>query len=800
MVLLHDLKIACRTLVSKPMFSLMVIGMLAVGIAGNSAIFSIFNGLFLRPLPFEDPDRLVDLDETAPKWNLKYVGVSNPDYAAWRKGNSTFESMAFFDEVSFNLSGRGQAQRIRGIKATCGLLNVLKLEPALGRDFIDEEDRPGGTKVALIGHDLWRRLFGGDPNTVGQILQLDNQPYTIVGILPREALFPSEAEVWVPLAVDTTQGNGWYLNGIGRLKHGVSVDQASADLLRVHRNLVQAGQGANDNTSPILQPVRDKYLGEFRAITQVLLGSVGIVLLIACANISGLMLVHASSRGREVAIRTALGASRGRVVRQLLTESLLLAVIGGAVGVGLGSASLRAILLLMPEDLPRWIHFALDFRFVLFCAAITGAAAVLFGLVPAVESSRIDLRACLHESGQRLSISAGRSRGLSALVVIEIALAVVLLVSSGLLVQAFRRVLIQDPGFRPENTLTFRLSLPDAKYKEPVQSVSFYENLLEQLRRLPGVKSVGAATAPPLGGPWGMLFTVEGAPPLGPNEQNPIVLNVVATPGYFDAIGMTFLAGRPFDDRDGDPKGPKTAIVNESFARRYWPITEAIGKRIRYPWTKDEWLSVVGVTKDEKHYGLDEEVRPGVFIPFRQVPRKSMGIVIRGLMDPRGLAAPIRDLLRRMDPDVPMFEVTTMTEKLDRSLWARRAYSWLFGGFAAVALLLAVAGIYGVISFAVSQRTREIGIRMALGARPEQVQLRVLGQGMVLVALGVASGIGGTLWATTLLRSLLFGVSVRDPLTYATVAGGVVFVAILANFLPARRAASVDPMRALRSE
>ncbi len=336
MTLLHDLKNMVRALVSKPMFSFMVVGMLAIGIAGNSAIFSIFNGLFLRPLPFAEPDRLVDLDETAPKWNLKYVGINHPDYAAWRRGNRTFESMAFFDEMSFNLSGKGQAERVRAAKVTRDMLDVLKLKPELGRDFRDEEDRPGGTKVALIGYGLWQRLYGGSRDAVGQILQLDNEPYTVVGILPRAALFPSQAELWVPLAVDTTKGQGWYLNGIGRLKRGVTLEQARADLLAIHRSMVQSGHGENEITSPILQPLRDRYLGDFRAVTQVLLGSVGIVLLIACANITGLMLVHASTRAREVAIRSALGASRGRIVRLLLTESLLLAVAGAALGMAIG--------------------------------------------------------------------------------------------------------------------------------------------------------------------------------------------------------------------------------------------------------------------------------------------------------------------------------------------------------------------------------------------------------------------------------------------------------------------------------
>jgi putative ABC transport system permease protein len=795
-----DLKLACRTLLTRPAFSLMVVGMLAIGIAGNSAIFSIFNGLFLRPLPFAEPDRLVDLDETAPKWNLEYVGVSNRDFAAWSKGNHTFEAMAFFDESSFNLSGKSEAQRVRGARVTRDMLDVLKLRPAVGRDFLDEEDRPGAAKVALIGHGLWQRLFSGDAGIVGQVLQLDNEPYTIVGVLPPQAVFPAQAEIWIPLAADTTRGDGWYLNGVGRLKGTVTLDQARTDLLSVHRGLVESGHRENEITSPILQPLRDRYLGELRPITHVLLGSVGIVLMIVCANITGLMLVHASSRAREVGIRAALGASRGRIVAQLLTESLLLAIAGGALGVSLGNAALRAMLSLIPEDIPRWISFEMDLRFLLFCTAITGAAAVLFGLAPALECARADLRSCLHEAGLRLSVSAGRRRGMNALVVLEIALAVVLLVSAGLLLQAFRKVLFQDPGFRPDNTLSFRVSLPEAKYKEPDQLLSFYGSLLEQVRAMPGVKSAGAASAPPLGGHWGMFLTAEGAPPPGPNEQNPVVLNVVATPGYFDAIGMTFLAGRPFDEHDGDPKGRKVAILNETFVRRFWPVDQAVGKRIRYTWAKDDWMTVIGVTRDEKHYGLDEEMRPGIFVPLRQRPRQSMAIVLRSPVDPRPLTAPVRELLRKMDPDLPMFEVTTMTEKLQSSLWVRRSYSWLFGVFAGVALLLAAAGIYGVISYAVAQRTREIGIRMALGAHPRQVQGNVLGQGLVLVFLGLVSGLVGTFWTTSLLKSLLFGVSVKDPLTYAAVTGGMVCIAILANIVPARRAASVDPMRALRSE
>lgn len=652
----------------------------------------------------------------------------------------------------------------------------------------------------MIGYDLWQRLFGGDRNVLGQILKIDNRPFTIVGVLPRETVFPSEAELWSPLAADPNEGGSWYLNGVGRLKPGVSLDQARADLVRIHSGLVQTGRKENEITSPVLQPLRDRYLGEFRAVTHVLLGAVAIVLLIACANIAGLMMVRASARAREIAIRTALGASRGRIVGQLLTESLLIAAAGGVLGILSGKACLAGMLALIPEDIPRWIRFDLDLRFLLFCVAITGAAAVLFGLAPALVAVRVDLRASLHDTGTRSSISRSRSRSLSALVVGEIALALVLLVSAGLLVQAFRRVQQVDPGFRAENVLTFRVSIPEATYDKPEKVLAFFENLLTQVRAIPGVRSAGAASAPPLGGHSGTFFTAEGAQPLGPNEQNPVVLRVIVTPGYFEAIGMTFLAGRPFEDRDGESKGRAVAIVNESFARRNWPGVTAVGKRIRPSWLKDEWMQVVGVMRDEKHYGLDQEMRPAVYLPHRQMPGNGMGVVLRTSIDPSALAGPARDALRRLDPDLPMFEVRTMKETLDRSLWARRAYSWLFAVFAGVALVLAAAGIYGVISYAVSRRTHEIGIRLALGASPGRVLRQVLGQGMVLVVIGITLGLGATLWGARLLETLLFGVSTRDPLTYALVAAGLVCVALLANLMPARRAASVDPMRALRSE
>jgi putative ABC transport system permease protein len=804
----HDLRLAFRNMRARPAFSFLVIGMLALGIGGNAAIFSIFNGMFLRPLPFRESSRLVDLDETAPKWNLKYVGIANADFYAWRKQNSTFEAMAFFKQNDYNLSGFGGAQRIKAARVTRDMLEVLGLQPVLGRNFSLYEDSPGGAKVILLGYDLWQRLFQGNRAALGRVVKLSGEPYAVIGVLPREAVFPDQAELWVPLGASPNESTGWYLNGIGRLKRGVSIEQARADLLRVHTTTSLNG---NKVTSPIVAPLRNRYLGDFRIVSRVLLGAVGIVLLIACVNITALMMVRASARVREIAIRTAIGASRGRIIRQLLTETLVMATLGGAAGVALGYLLLRGLVALMPADqMPRWLSFPMDARFVAFCVLITGVAAILSGLLPALQASRVDTGSCLQEAGTRVSLSRGNRLTLSALVVCEIGLALMLLISAALLIQAFRKVLHVDPGFRPENVITLGIDLPEASYRKPEQKLAFFRSLLEQLRNIPGVQSVGAASAPPLGGHWGNFFQAEGAPPLGPHDENPVVLQVVTTSGYFDAIGMTSLAGRAFDEHDNvirvGPdgftaiKGPLVAIVSETFARRYWPVGSALGKRIRHNADRAPWITVVGVVKDEKHYGLDQETRPAVYFPYGEAASPAMSIVLRGAIDPRMLTGPAREVLRRLDPSVPMYDVRSMTERLNESMWARRAYSWLLSAFAVVALALAAAGIYGVISYAVSLRTHEIGIRMALGARPDQVLRSILGSGMALVAAGVASGLAAMLLAVRLLETLLFGVSPRDGLIYVGVIAGVSGVCLLANFVPARRAAAVDPMQALRTE
>jgi putative ABC transport system permease protein len=514
------------------------------------------------------------------------------------------------------------------------------------------------------------------------------------------------------------------------------------------------------------------------------------------------MLVRASSRSHEVAIRAAIGASRARIIRQLLTETALLAAAGGIAGVLLGRLGLHAIVSLLPDDMPRWVDFQLDMRFAAFCMLITAAAALLFGLFPALQASRIDVGDALHSSSRRATSSRAQGRTLGVLVVSEIGLALALTIAAGLLVRAFEKVTHVDPGFRAENVLMFEADLPEQKYAKAEQAVAFYRDLLSRLRTLPGVVGAGAASHPPLGGHWGQFFMAEGDRPLGPNEKSPVDLQVVVTPGYFDAIGMTLLAGRQFDERDGTSDDRLVAMVNETFARQHWGNANPVGKRIRYNTTRPvHWWQVVGLLHNEKHAGLDAADEPAVYMPEPQLAwTMSLKVVVRAASNPQALTGPARAILQQIDPDLPMHDVHTMTEQLDRSLWARRAYSWLFGVFSLMALVLAAAGIYGVISYAVSQRTHEIGIRMALGATPREVLANVLRSGMTLVAAGAAIGLAVAFLAATLLDQLLFGVSPRDPLVYGAVVLAVVAVGLLANAIPARRAAALDPMKALRTE
>jgi len=796
---MNDLRFAFRQLLKNPGFTAVAVLTLALGIAGNVVIFSIFNGLFLRPLPLKDPERLVNLDEVAPKWNLEYTGIAYPDFHEWRAQNQTFESMAVFQDASFNLSLKGNPERIEGGRASHDLLRTLGIQPLIGRGFTQEEDKPGADRVALISHGLWKRLWGGDSNVLGQTLSLDSVPATIIGVLPPSIGPLSRAEVLIPLRLAVNANDGWYFEGVGRLKPGVSIETARQDLTRIHRAMIP-NRPFNDITSPRLTPLRERLLGDYRSVTYVLIAAVGVVWLIACANVAGLMFARGLSRTKEISIRMALGATRSSVVRQVLVESLLLAAVGGLLGICLGQSSLGALTRLLPEQFPNWIHFGMDGRFVVFCLVTTAATAGIFGLIPAVQMvSNVNLQGALQATTSKSTGSSRQRRSLNALVVGEIALALVLLINAGLLLQAFRALQKIDPGFRAENVLTYDISLPRAKYTNN-QQVAFFDEHLAQLRALPDVKAASAATIVPLGGHSGTFFEIENTPPRERDEQNPVVLQRHVFPGYAETMGLTVLSGRFFSDQETRGAGVNAAVVNESFAKRNWPKEDAIGKRIRYPGTNSVWLTVVGMVKDEKHYGFDQPMRPGVFLPYHFSPSRQMTIAVRSLSEPMALLPAIRSMIQKRDPDLPIFQVRTMAERVKSSLWLRRSYSWLFGFFAAVALTMALAGVYGVISYTVSQRTNEIGIRMALGAQRMDVLRLVLRHGLILAGAGTALGLAGAFGLAQVTRTLLFGVSPTDPLTLITVPLLLGGVTLLACLLPARRATRVDPMVALRYE
>lgn len=805
----RDVRFAVRVLLKQRAFSLTVLSLLAIGVAGTTAIFSVFNGLYLRPLPYQEPERLVNLDEKAPQWNLERTGVAYPDFDAWRERNQVFESVAVTAGAGLQISDGNRSEMLQAAQATHDLLRVLKVNPLHGRWFLPEEDKPNAAKVAVLGYGLWQTRFGGNTNAIGQTIRLNAQPYTIVGVLPPGVDYPNRTEIWTPTALDRNNQNGWFLNGVARLKPGVTIAKAEEDLLRIHKGMIES-RNVNKITSPSVYPLRDWYVGNFRQATTILLGAVALVLLIACANIAGIMLARGSARAREMGIRTALGAPRARIVRQLLTESLLLGASGGVLGTILGFQGLNGLLSLMPPNqLPGWVRFDLDWRFLAFCLTVSIGSAVLFGLWPAWNASRIDVRSGLQDAGPRTSESAGRRRSLKALITAEVALAAVLLTAAGLLIQAFRKVESVDPGFRADSILTYQIALPSSpasKYEKREQQVAFADELTARLHQLPGVRSAAVTSATPLGGHWGNFFEVEHAPPKREGDPNPVVLVRIVSPGYLEAMGMTLRLGRTFTDADGRSEGAGVVIVNETFAKLNWAGQDPIGKRLRAGGGKDRegkyppWYQVVGVIADVKDYGLDVPTRPSVYAPFAQNGRSSFAVVLRTAVDPASLTSAAREVLKSLDSDLAMARVTTMSERLSNSMWLRRTYSWLVAVFAGLAVVLVVSGLYGVISYTVSQRRREIAIRMALGAGQSRILSGVLKEAVVMTGIGLAIGVACGWWSSRLFESLLFGVKATDPATYVTalaIAGGV---ALIASLLPAIRAARTEPMSALRVE
>ena len=799
-MLLSDLKLALRTFARSPGLSFLVTGMIALGIGANTAVFTLLNGLYLRPFPFAEPDRLVYLNETAPSWDLEFTGINYPDFHTWRENARLFEGIALYGGASFNLAEEaGGAERVRGAIVTHDYAAVIGVRPTLGRFFTPEEDRPNAPRVVVLAHSLWRQRFASARDVLGKTLRINSEPFTIVGVLPPEAEFPEAVRIWVPLRGDPSQPwQSYNEDGIGRLKQGVTLEAARADLMRAHASVWEE-RDQEKTVSPLVMPLRERYVRDVRTASFVISAAVGLVLLIACANVASLMLARAIARRREMGVRMALGAGIRRLLEQLFVENFVFACAGGAVGLLLGFWASKALATLATGSVPPWATFDLDARVVGFSIGATALTTLLFGWAPALHALRDDLRSIMGANDRASTASTRGRRTLAMLVAAEVALAAMLLVGSGLMLRAWQQLQAKDPGFRVDNVLTFGVALPNAAYPSE-RRTGFWEDLLTRLEVIPGIESAGAVNCLPLTCHWGNFYEVEGQPARAAGEADPVILRRIATPGYFAAMDIGLVSGRFFEEGEGSEDGARAVIINQSFARLYWPDgSDPVGKRLRGRGSEeDAWMTIVGVAKDVQHYGLETPMRPGLYTPIVQDPHGVMFVALHTSGDPTALVAPARAAVQAIDADLPLYEVRTMDEYLRRSLSGRALYSWLLGVFSASALVLAIGGTYGVTSYLVTQRNREIGIRVALGARAINVVGAVMRSGMATVVLGLAVGLVAAFLAARFISSLLFGVSPRDPVVFLGVGLVLLVTSVVANLLPARRAARVAPMTSLR--
>jgi putative ABC transport system permease protein len=807
--LMQDLRYGVRMLAKKPGFTLIAVLALALGVGANTAIFSVVNAVLLRPLPFDKPEQLVQVWATNAKRGQRSAPTSYLNFADWRDQNRVFDHMAAYTDASAAFTYGDTPEQIEGAGVTADLFKVLGTEPLMGRALASEDERPNA-HVVVLGYNLWQRRFNADPKIVGQQIKFDGESTTVIGVMPKGFAFPFNAEspeFWIPLdpQQDYNKERGAnYLGVVGRLKPGVTLSEAQAEMETVAHRLEQEYPDKNTGKSIRLVSLHEDLVGAVRPALLVLLAAVGFVLLIACVNVANLLLARASSRHKEVAIRTALGASRGRIIRQLLTESLILAFTGGALGLLLALWGVDVLGAAIPADIPRVKDVGLDASVLLFTLGVSFLTGLLFGLAPALQASKPDFNEALKEGGRGSTEGLSRNRVRSLLVVVEVALSLVLLIGAGLMIKSFYQLLNVNPGFEPDHVLTASFSLPPVKYPGAEQQAAFFQQLVERVRALPGVQSAAFVNPLPLSNNMIQnILTIEGRPPQAPGER--LITNTrIASADYIQTMGIPIKRGRAFNEHDGKD-GPTVFLVNETFVQRYFPNEDPIGKRIKVsirpsPDKPDANGEIVGVVGDVKHQTLDKEAGPESYVPAASFAESYMTLVARTSSDPAALTSALRGAVQEIDREQPVYEIQTMNQVLAHSVATRRFNMLLLGIFAAVALILAGVGIFGVMNYSVTQRTHEIGIRMALGAQHSDVLRMIVGQGMILTIIGVAVGLATAFMLTRVMVGLLYGVSATDPLTFAGVSVLLSAVALLACYIPARRATKVDPMVALRYE
>lgn len=798
-----DIRYGIRGLARHPGFTAVAVITLALGIGANTAIFSVVNAVLLRPLPFNDPERIVWVWDTQPQ--LATAPTSLPDFLGWKEQNRSFAHLAAFQSGTIFIdAGDGTTDSRVGL-VTPELFSVFQVSPILGRTFTNEETLPGRFRVAVLSHSIWQNRFASDPNVLSRTIQLNGATYKIIGVMPAGFSYPDRAQLWRPLPIDPAKldPGPHYLNVVGRLKPGVTLAQAQADMSPIAARLSEQNRAKNAGHGVKLESLTNVVVGDIGLALYVLLGAVGFVLLIACANLANLMLARVGARQKEIAVRTALGASRLRIVRQLLIESIMLALGGGVVGLLLALWAVSWVVSLGADTIPRVHEISVDPRVAGFTLLVSVVTGVLFGLAPALQVSRPDLTDALKESG-RGTAGHRRNRLRNALVVSEVALSLVLLVGAGLMIRSFAKLNDVDPGFKPAKVLTLGVALLPTKYPEDEQVAQMFSQILESAANTPGVLSAGAISdLPATGSNTSDSFTIEGRPPIA-KEAEPSTEYHVVTPRYFESMGIPLLSGRDIAQTD-TRQSPNVVVINDVFARRHFAGENPLGHRLRLQGQERDPLLIVGVIGNVRNIALDEQPTPEVYVPFLQDPLsttypRAMTIVARTKSDPGAIAGSLRAALTSVDKSLPVYALKPMTEHLRDSLARRRFNLILLTVFSCVALALAAVGIYGVISYGVTQRTHEMGIRMALGAKPRDVLTLVLRQSMMLALAGVGIGLLASLALTRLMKGLLFSVSVTDPMTFVAIALLMTLIALLACLIPARRATKVDPLVALRYE